>query len=123
MMRNLTRKCDTFLMNAIQELPHVSMRNVQLNQLRKHDCLDLLDIAQNYGLYSLKKACIEKAKGLSLGHLRGHQMYSLRKIPFDTLQAILEGRIEMLENKAQNCGSCRQKVFPELIQNRYSGYY
>lgn len=80
-------------------------------------------MAQNYGLYSLKQACIEKAKGLSLAHLRGHQMYSRRKIPLDTLQAILEGRIKMLEEKAENCGNCRQQVFPELIRNRYSEYY
>lgn len=58
----------------------------------KLDCLDLLDIAQNYDLYFLKQACIEKAKGLRLDHLRGHQMYSRRKMPFDTLQAILDGR-------------------------------
>ena len=58
----------------------------------KFDCLDLLDITQNYDLYFLKQACIEKAKGLRLDHLRGHQMYSRRKMPFDTLQAILEGR-------------------------------
>ena len=100
-----------------------AQRTTLLTDTFKLDCLDLLDIAQNYGLYSLKKACIEKAKGLSLGHLRGHQMYSCGQIPFDTLQAILEGRIEMLENKAQNCGNCRQQVFPEHIQNRYSGYY
>lgn len=124
MMRNLTSKCGTFLMNVLEKLPHVTTRNApRYTDTFKLDCLDLLDIAQNYGLYSLKKACIEKAKGLSLHHLRGHQMYSGRKIPFDTLQAILEGRIEMLENKAQNCGNCSQQVFPEHIQNRYSGYY
>ena len=123
-MRNLTGKCEKFLMNVLEKLPHVTTRNApRYTDTFKLDCLDLLDIVQNYGLYSLKKACIEKAKGLSLGHLREHQMYSCRKIPFDTLQAILEGRIEMLENKAQNCGNCRQQVFPEHIQNRYSGYY
>ena len=118
MMRNLTGKCGKFLMNVIENLPHGLIRSrhhTLYTDKFKLDCLDLLDIAQNYGLYSLKKTCIEKAKGLSLGHLRGHQMYSRRKIPFDTLQAILEGRIEMLENKAQNCGNCRQQVFPEHI--------
>ena len=122
MMRNLTSKCGTFLMNVLEKLPHVTTRNAPLyTDTFKLDCLDLLDIAQNYGLYSLKQACLEKAKGSSLGHLiiRGHQMYSRRKIPFDTLQAILEGRIEMLENKARNCGSCREQVFPELIQNKH----
>lgn len=124
MMRNLTGKCEKFLMNVIENLPHGLIRSrhhTLYTDKFKLDCLDLLDIAQNYGLYSLKQACLEKAKGSSLGHLiiRGHQMYSRRKIPFDTLQAILEGRIEMLENKARNCGSCREQVFPELIQKKH----
>ena len=118
----LSGKCEKFLMNLIENLPHGltrSQHHTLYTDKFKLDCLDLLDIAQNYGLYSLKKACIEKAKGLSLGHLRGHQMYSRRKIPFDTLQAILEGRIEMLENKAGSCSNCCKQAFPELIQNQY----
>ena len=124
MMRNLTGKCEKFLMNVIENLPHGLIRSrhhTLYTDKFKLDCLDPLDIAQNYGLYSLKQACLEKAKGSSLGHLimRGHQMYSRRKLPFDTLQAILGGRIEMLENKARNCVSCREQVFPELIQNKH----
>lgn len=126
MMRNLTGKCEKFLMNVVGDLPHGLTRSqphTLYTDKFELDCLDLLDIAQNYGLYSLKKACIEKAKGLSLAYLRGHKMYSHRKIPLDTLQAILEGRVKMLEDKAGNCGNCRQHVFPERIQNRYSEHY
>ena len=108
MMANLTRKCETFLVNVIEKFPHVSKPFTM-------DCLDLLNIAQDYGLHCLQTACIKKAKGLSFSRLRDLQTRCW-KIPFNTRAAILEGKIEMLEERARQCGMCCQYAFPELKQ-------
>lgn len=85
MMANLTRKCEMFLMNVLEKLPHGPTRNAL-------GCLDILDTAHHYGLGILERACIEKAKGLSLNRLKSERY----KIPDATREVILQGRIEML---------------------------
>ena len=79
---------------------HESRHAPHNNDTFKLNCLDLLDIAQDYRLHFLQRACIEKAKGLSLNRLR--ELKTHWKIPFDTRAAILEGRIEMLRREQQN---------------------
>ena len=105
MMANLTRKCEMFLMNVLEKFPHGPTRNAL-------GCLDILGTAHHYGLGVLESACIEKAKGLSLNSLRRDGW----KIPIATREVILQGRIQMLEERARHCGECCQYVFPEFIR-------
>lgn len=104
MMENLTRKCEMFLMNVLEKSPHGPTRNGL-------GCLDILATAHHYGLGVLERACIEKAKGLSLNRLKSDGW----KIPVATREVILQGRIHMLEERARQCGLCSQYAFPEFI--------
>ena len=100
MMAKLTEKCETFLMYG-SEKPFGLPRNAPLCTFL--DCLDLLDIAQNYGLERLQMACIKKAKDVGLKKLRNHQMYKNDRITFSNYRKIVEGRMKRLENKLRRC--------------------
>ena len=101
MMAKLTEKCETFLMYGSQK-PYGLPENAPLCTAFL-DCLDLLDIAQNYGLERLQMACIKQAKDVSLKKLRNHQMYKNEKITFSNYRKIVEGRMKRLENKLRRC--------------------
>ena len=100
MMAKLTEKCETFLMYG-SEKPFGLPRNAPLCTFL--DCLDLLDIAQNYDLERLQMACIKKAKDVGLKKLRNHQMYKNDRITFSNYRKIVEGRMKRLENKLRRC--------------------
>ena len=104
MMAKLTEKCETFLMYGSQN-PYGLPENAPLCTAFL-DCLDLLDIAQNYGLERLQMACIKQARDVSLKKLRNHQMYKNEKITFSNYRKIVEGRMKRLENKLRRC-SCK----------------
>ena len=98
MMTKLTEKCETFLMYDTKN-PYGFPKNAPLVTFL--DCLDLLDIAQNYGLERLQMACIKQAKDVSLKNLKNHQTFN--KITFSNYRIIVEGRIKTLENKLRRC--------------------
>ena len=100
MMAKLTRKCETFLMYDTKK-PYGFPKNAPLVTFL--DCLDLLDIAQNYGLERLQMACIKQAKDVSLKNLKNHQTYKNNKITFSKYRKIVEGRMKKLENKLSRC--------------------
>ena len=87
MMAKLTEKCETFLMYDTKK-PYGFPKNAPLVTFL--DCLDLLDIAQNYGLERLQLACIKKAKDVSLKNLKNHQTYKNDKTLFPTIEKLLK---------------------------------
>ena len=98
MMTKLTKKCENFLMYGYQK-PYGIPKMAPLCSFLH--CLDLLDIAQNYGLERLTVACTEKAKDLSLTMLRKHEIFRNEKIKFANYRAIVEGKIEKLEGRIE----------------------
>ena len=67
MMAKLTEKCEIFLMYDTKR-PYGFLKNAPLVTFL--DCLDLLDITQNYGLERLQMACIKQAIDVSLKTLK-----------------------------------------------------
>ena len=104
MMTKLTEKCENFLMYGDRKPSGIPQMAPLCSFLH---CLDLLDIAQNYGLERLTVACTVKAKDLTLTSLRNHEMFRNEKIKFANYRAIAEGRIEKLEEKIRRCKTCR----------------
>ena len=100
MMAKLTEKCETFLMYDTKR-PYGFPKNAPLVTFL--NCLDLLDITQNYGLERLQMACIKQAIDVSLKNLKNHQTYKNDKITFSNYRKIVEGRVKKLENKLRRC--------------------
>lgn len=88
MMKTLIEKCEEYLMNCLKRPRQSSLL-----------CLDLLDIAQDYGLERLQMACIDKARNISFWKLKNDSMYV--KINLSNFQEIVEGMIQQLESKIQ----------------------
>ena len=99
MMAKITEKCETFLMYGDEKPQKVSSPKYAPLCTLFH-CLELLYIAQNYGLERLQIACIEKAKSLSLWELRKDKRY--KKIKLSNYREIAEGKIEKLERELSN---------------------
>ena len=103
MMTKLTEKCENFLMYGDRKPSGIPQMAPLCSFLH---CLDLLEIAQNYGLERLTVACTVKAKDLTLTSLRNHGMFRNEKIKFANYRAIAEGRIKKLEEKVRRCKTC-----------------
>jgi len=97
MMTKLTKKCEVYLMDCLKNPQQSFFRSS-----RTLHCLDLLDIAQTYELESLQAACINRAKSMSLNELKRHKMY--KKISLPNYRAIVEGRIEKMEEELRERG-------------------
>ena len=95
MMTKLTKKCEVYLMDRLEKLKQSNYWSP-----RTLHCLDLLHIAQTYELKLLQAACINHAKSMSLDELKRHKMYN--KISLPNYRAIVEGRIEKMEEELRN---------------------
>lgn len=102
MMKTLTEKCETYLMNCLRR-PHQS----------RLLCLDLLDIAQHYRLERLQMECTDKAQSISFTKLKNHPFYS--KINFPNFREIVEGRIPRME---EEMSSSERKVTELLTKSK-----
>ena len=91
MMAKLTEKCETYLMDRLLSAYH------GFGLIRKDYCLELLEIAQNYGLIRLQTACIEEAKEMKFKDLKNHNMYE--KISSSNYRKIVEGMFEIYERE------------------------
>ncbi|XP_078344086.1 BTB and MATH domain-containing protein 36-like [Oculina patagonica] len=92
MMEKLTGKCEEFLISCLR-WPNQSPLL----------CLELLDIAQDYGLERLGTECIDKAQSIGFRELKNHPIYS--KINFPNFRKIVEGRIQRIEEEMSSTGS------------------
>ena len=92
MMAKLTEKCETYLMDRL-----FSTLGLFGIPGRKDYCLELLEIAQNYGLNRLETASIEKAKIMKFKDLKNHNMYE--KISSSNYRKIVEGMFEIYERE------------------------
>ena len=92
MMAKLTEKCETYLMDRL----FPTLGGLSLGR-RKDYCLELLEIAQNYGLNRLQTASIEEAKKMEFKDLKNHNMYE--KISSSNYRKIVEGMFEIYERK------------------------
>ena len=92
MMAKLTEKCETYLMDRL----FTTFGGFRLGG-RKDNCLELLEIAQNYGLNRLQTASIEEAKKMKFKDLKNHNMYE--KISSSNYRKIVEGMFEIYERK------------------------
>ena len=86
MMAKLTEKCETYLVDQLFK---------KFSPI--HDCLELLEIAQNHGLNRLQTACIEKAQKMKFKDLKNHNKYE--KISSSNFRKIVEGMFEIYERK------------------------
>ena len=92
MMAKLTEKCETYLMDRL-----FSTFGLFGIPGRKDYCLELLEIAQNYGLNRLETASIEEAKKMKFKDLKNHNMYE--KISSSNYRKIVEGIFEIYERE------------------------
>ena len=92
MMAKLTEKCETYLIDRLFS----TLGGLSLGR-RKYSCLELLEIAQNYGLNRLQTASIEEAKKMEFKDLKNHNMYE--KISSSNYRKIVEGMFEIYERK------------------------
>ena len=92
MMAKLTEKCETYLMGRLFR----TFGGFRLGG-RKDNCLELLEIAQNYGLNRLQTASIEEAKKMKFKDLKNHNMYE--KISSSNYRKIVEGMFEIYERE------------------------
>ena len=92
MMAKLTEKCETYLMDRL-----FSTLGLFGIPDRKDYCLELLEIAQNYGLNRLETASIEEAKKMKFKDLKNHNMYE--KISSSNFRKIVEGMFEIYERE------------------------
>ena len=93
MMAKLTEKCETYLMGRLFS----TLRQLFGKPSRKDYCLELLGIAQNYGLNRLQTASIEEAKKMKFKDLKNHNMYE--KISSSNYRKIVEGMFEIYERE------------------------
>ena len=91
MMAKLTEKCETYLMDRLLSAYH------GFGFISKDYCLELLEIAQNYGLNRLQTACIEEAKEMKFKDLKNHNTYE--KISSSNYRKIVEGMFEIYERE------------------------
>ena len=98
MMTKLTEKCEDHLMDSLEK---PQPQSVGYYVLQQHSCgtvcLDLLEIAQCYGLKTLETACINKAKSISFRELKNHGIYE--KIRLTNYRRIVEEKIIEMEQE------------------------
>ncbi|CAH3022373.1 unnamed protein product [Porites evermanni] len=94
MMTKVTEKCEKYLIDRLGSAISFQGRckcGNKRNYVRKEDCLDLLVIAQNYGLDRLETACIERAKKIQFAELKNDTNFD--KICASNYRKIVEGML------------------------------
>ena len=94
MMTKITEKCESYLIGRLDSAVWVNARCKCGNTrcyLRKGDCLELLVIAQNYGLDRLETACVERAKQTQFAELKNDKNFD--KICASNYRKIVEGML------------------------------
>jgi len=103
MMTKLTEKCEIYLMSRLYPrtwevfglFPGLGKSNSGF--VSKGNCLELLDIAENYGLDRLQTECIKRAQRIKFQDLKNDNIY--QKISFSNYRTIVEGMFENYESK------------------------
>ena len=104
MMTKLTEKCENYLIDrlypqAVEMVGGVflifGVPNVEF--LSKGNCLELLDIAENYGMDRLQTACIKRASCIKFNDLKNDKIY--QKISFSNYRKIVEGMFDYYERR------------------------
>ena len=94
MMTKMTEKCEKYLIDRLGSASSFQGRckcGNKRNYVRKGDCLELLVIAQNYGLDRLETACIERAKKIQFAELKNDTNFD--KICASNYRKIVEGML------------------------------
>ena len=95
MMTKVTEKCEKYLIDRLGSASNFQGRckcgNLKRNYVRMGDCLELLIIAQNYGLDRLETACIERAKKIQFAELKNDTNFD--KICDSNYRKIVEGML------------------------------
>ena len=95
MMTKVTEKCEKYLIDRLGSASSFQGRckcgNLKRNYVRMGDCLELLIIAQNYGLDRLETACIERAKKIQFAELKNDTNFD--KICDSNYRKIVEGML------------------------------
>ena len=94
MMTMITEKCEKYLVGRLGSAVNVhglcKCGNIRYYVV-KGDCLELLVIAQNYGLDRLEKLCIERAKQIQFAELKRDKNFD--KICDSNYRKIVEGML------------------------------
>ena len=94
MMTKITEKCEKYLIDRLGSAIGFQGRCKCGNTryyVRKGDCLELLVIAENYGLDRLETACIERAKQIKFAELKNDKNFD--KICASNYRKIVEGML------------------------------
>ena len=96
MMAKLTEKCESYLIGRLGS-PQSNRGDCvcgysERNYWKNGNCLELLVIAQTYGLDSLETACIQRAKRIRFAYMKNDNDYD--KISADNYRKIVEGMFE-----------------------------
>ena len=95
MMAKLTEKCESYLIGRLgspQSYRDECVCGNRRDYWKRGNCLELLVIAQTYGLDSLETACIQRAKGIRFANMKNDNDFD--KISADNFRKIVEGMFE-----------------------------
>ena len=91
-MAKLTEKCESYLIGRLgspESYRHACVSGNWREYWKKRNCLELLVIAQNYGLNRLETACIERTKRIKFAELKKDNNFD--KISAANYRKIVEG--------------------------------
>ena len=91
-MAKLTEKCESYLIGRLgspESYRHACVCGNWREHWKKRNCLELLVIAQNYGLNRLETACIERTKRIKFAELKKDNNFD--KISAANYRKIVEG--------------------------------
>ena len=93
MMAKITEKCESYLIGRLSSPQSYHSACGTCGQLREYwkpgNCLELLVIAQNYGLDRLETVCIERTKRIKFSELKNDNNFD--KISAANYRKIVEG--------------------------------
>ena len=96
MMAKLTEKCERYLIGLLGSPDYYHSACAcgysRRKYAKKGNCLELLVIAQTYGLDSLETACIQRAKRIRFADMKNDNDFD--KISADNYRKIVEGMFE-----------------------------
>ena len=95
MMAKRTEKCESYLngrLGSPQSYRDECVCGNRRDYWKRGNCLEILVIAQIYGLDSLETACIQRAKGIRFANMKNDNDFD--KISADNFRKIVEGMFE-----------------------------
>ena len=118
MMAKITEKCESYLIGRLgSPQSYIGACGTCGNgrdYVKKGNCLELLVIAQNYGLDSLETACIQRAKRIRFAVMKKDNNFD--KICVRNYRKIVEGMLTRMEGQQQLRQNLSSKILEDCLK-------